>query len=133
MTGKSGRIMALQVHLNPAPAAPGIVVLPAGPYRRAKRDIVAWPSDTPTPLHDLPALAAASGIATLRLKHETARFGFAHGAPPGPAYAIADLLLAELARAGIAPAATTADLDIGRYDLSFCTIALGDDLPLLTP
>ena len=120
--------MALTLHLNPAPGAPGIVVLPAAGYRRARRDITGWPGYAPTPLHDLPMLAFAAGIVVLRLKDESARFGLGGVEPLGAGFAVADALLAELARAGIANAATTADLDAHRYDLSRWTLTCAADV-----
>ena len=42
---------------NPRFGTPGIVVLPAAGYRRAKAEITRWTGYAPTPLRDLPAIA----------------------------------------------------------------------------
>jgi len=98
---------------NPRLGAPGITVLPAAGFRRAKAEITAWPGYTPTPLRDLPDIARQAGIASLRLKDEAGRFGLGSFKALGGAYAVATLLLNELS--GAAASATSADLDAGRY------------------
>jgi diaminopropionate ammonia-lyase len=100
---------------NPRFGTPGITVLPAGGFRRAKAEITAWPGYAPTKLRDLPDLARRAGIGTLRLKDEATRFGLCAFKALGGAYAVATLLLNELARSGVAPTATTADLEAGTY------------------
>jgi diaminopropionate ammonia-lyase len=98
---------------NPRLGTPGITVLPAGRFRRAKAEITAWPGYAPTPLHDLPNLARQSHLGALRLKDEAARFGLGSFKALGGAYAVATLLLNELARTGAALHATTAALEAG--------------------
>lgn len=100
---------------NPRFGTPGLTVLPAAGFRRAKAEIAAWPGYAPTPLRDLPDLARQAGVATLRLKDEASRFGLGSFKALGGAYAVATLLLNELARTGVAPAASTADLEAGTY------------------
>lgn len=100
---------------NPRRGAPGIVVLPAGGFRRARADISAWPGYAPTPLHALPGIAREAGIAALHLKDEAGRFGLGSFKALGGAYAVAGVLSAELARRGAALSATTAELFAGRY------------------
>jgi diaminopropionate ammonia-lyase len=100
---------------NPRAGVPGTVVLPAGGFRRASAEITAWPDYAPTPLRDLPAIAAAAGVGVLRLKDEAERFGLGSFKALGGAYAVARLLIAELARRGVGPAASSADLRAGRY------------------
>ena len=95
---------------NPRFGTPGVVVLPAAGYRRAKEEITSWDGYAATPLHDLPELAAQSGIAVLRLKDEAGRFGLGSFKALGGAYAVANLLGAELARRGVARAASSAEL-----------------------
>ena len=90
-------------------------MLPAAGFRRAKAEITAWPGYAATPLRDLPDLASRAGIGTLRLKDESGRFGLGSFKALGGAYAVAILLCNELARTGVAPAATTADLEAGTY------------------
>jgi diaminopropionate ammonia-lyase len=104
-----------RVFPNPRLGTPGITVLPAAGFRRAKGEITAWPNYAPTPLRDLPDLVRQAGIATLRLKDEATRFGLGSFKALGGAYAVATVLLNELARTGIAPAATTADLEGGSH------------------
>lgn len=107
--------LSLRCLPNPRRGAPGIVVLPAGGFRRARADISAWPGYAPTPLHALPGIAREAGIAALHLKDESGRFGLGSFEALGGAYAVAGVLSAELARRGAALSATTADLFAGRY------------------
>jgi len=101
--------------VNPRLGTPGITVLPASGFRRAKAEITAWPGYAPTPLRDLPDLAHQAGIATLRLKDEASRFGLGSFKALGGAYAVATVLRNELARTGVTPAASTADLEAGTH------------------
>ena len=117
--------MPLHWFVNKHPGTPGTVVLPAGGFRRAKAEITRWPGYAKTPLHDLPALAAQTGIGTVLLKDEGDRFGLGSVKALGGAYAVADVLLVELARRGTA--ASTADLLARRHDTSFVTIACATD------
>ncbi len=101
--------------LNPRQGTPGVVVLPAGGFRRAKAAITAWAGYAPTPLHDLSPVAAAAGVACLRMKDEGHRFGLGSFKALGGAYAVGNLLAKELSRRAIANAANSADLADGRY------------------
>ena len=100
---------------NPRAGTPGIVVLPEAGFRRARAEITAWPGYAPTPLLALPDIAQAAGLAELRLKNEAGRFGLGSFKALGGAYAVAELLAGELARRGVAPAATSAELMAGRW------------------
>ncbi|WP_426956911.1 diaminopropionate ammonia-lyase [Muricoccus radiodurans] len=100
---------------NPRHGTPGVVVLPEGGWRRARDAITAWPGYAPTPLVPLPDLAAALGLAALHYKDEAGRFGLGSFKALGGAHAVARLLSAELARQGIARAATPQDLESGRH------------------
>ncbi len=100
---------------NPRLGTPGLTVLPAAGFRRAKAEITTWPGYAVTPMHDLPALARQAKLATLRLKDEATRFGLGSFKALGGAYAVAMLLLNHLARTGVAPAATTGELAAGAY------------------
>lgn len=100
---------------NPYAGTPGIVVLPDRGFRRARAEITSWPGYAKTPLHDLPALAAEAGVAAIRLKDESTRFGLGSFKALGGAYAVAQALGAELARRGVAPQATSSDLVAGTY------------------
>ena len=100
---------------NPRAGTPGLTVLPAAGFRRAKADITAWPDYAVTPLRELRAIAVPANLATLRLKDEANRFGLGSFKALGGAYAVGRLLAQELARAGVASAATTAELADARY------------------
>ncbi len=107
--------MPFRVLKNPRHGTPGLVVLPAGGYRRAHAEITSWPDYAPTPLVPLPDLAAAAGVATLHIKDEGGRFGLGSFKALGGAYAVLGVLSAELARQGAALGATSADLLSGRH------------------
>ncbi|MBS0642992.1 MAG: diaminopropionate ammonia-lyase [Proteobacteria bacterium] len=105
----------MRLLLNPRHGTPGIVVLPAGGFRRAKAEITSWDGYAPTPLHDLPDIAVRAGVAMVRLKDESPRFGLGSFKALGGAYAVATLLTTELARRGVASHAGSSDLASGRY------------------
>ncbi|MGE0417916.1 MAG: diaminopropionate ammonia-lyase [Acetobacteraceae bacterium] len=100
---------------NPRHGLPGVVVLPAAGFRRAKAEITSWDGYAPTPLRDLPTLAAGAGLSVLRLKDEAERFGLGSFKALGGAYAVAGILANELARRGVARSASCADLATGQY------------------
>jgi len=100
---------------NPNAGTPGTVVLPEGGFRRARAEITSWPGYAPTALRDLPEIARAAGVAAVRLKDEATRFGLGSFKALGGAYAVAQVLAAELARRGVAPNATSQDLVAGTY------------------
>jgi len=104
-----------QLFANPRSGTPGIVVLPEAGFRRAKAEITSWPGYAPTSLIDLPAIARDAGIAALRLKDESSRFGLGSFKALGGAYAVARLLCAELARRGVADHAVSQELVDGKY------------------
>ncbi len=106
---------AFRLFRNPQFGTPGTVVLPDGGFRRARTEITAWPGYAATPLRDLPGLAAGAGLGVVRLKDEAGRFGLGSFKALGGAYAVAGVLADELARRGVAPNASTADLVAGRY------------------
>src|ERR1035437_6919415 len=109
---------------NPNTGTPGVAVLPAGGFRRARAEITSWPGYAPTPLRDLPAIARAGGVGAVGLKDEATRFGLGSFKALGGAYAVANLLCDELARRGIAPGATAADLTAGTYAAATRTITV---------
>jgi diaminopropionate ammonia-lyase len=109
---------------NPRAGTPGLVVLPAAGFWRAKAEITSWPDYAPTPLLDLPDLAREARIAAVRLKDEAGRFGLGSFKALGGAYAVGSLLAAELARRGVAAAATRADLESGRHEAVTRTITV---------
>jgi diaminopropionate ammonia-lyase len=104
-----------QFLLNRHQGTPGVVVLPEAGFRRAREEITAWPGYAPTPLTDLPDVAKAARVAGVHYKDEAGRFGLGSFKALGGAYAVARLLVAELARRGAADAATTAELAEGKY------------------
>ncbi len=96
--------MPLRALPNPRHGVPGLVVLPAGGYRRARAELLSWPAG-PEPLvdHQIAGLAAVRAMATDAAERRAG------------AYVVLGLLTAELARAGVAPAATREDLEGGRF------------------
>ncbi len=100
---------------NPRAGTPGVVALPASGFRRARAEITGWGGYAPTPLRDLPNLAHQAGVAAIRLKDESGRFGLGSFKALGGAYAVANILADALARTGVAPATTSADLASGRF------------------
>ncbi|MGF1591898.1 MAG: diaminopropionate ammonia-lyase [Kiloniellaceae bacterium] len=73
------------------------VVLNRGGLTEARRCISAWPGYAPTPLVDLPGMAAALGIARLSYKNEADRFGLRSFKPLGGAYAVQRCLMRAVA------------------------------------
>jgi diaminopropionate ammonia-lyase len=98
--------------VNPRHGTPGVTILPAAGFRRAKAAITGWSGYEPTPLRTLPGVG---GVAEVRIKDEASRFGLGSFKALGGAYAVANLLAAELSRRSIARAATSEDLADGRY------------------
>jgi diaminopropionate ammonia-lyase len=101
--------------VNPRYGTPGMTVLTAAGFRRAKAEIAAWPGYAPTLLRELSTLTGAAGIGVLRLKDEAKRFDLGSFKALGGAYAVGNLLINELARTGVAPAAQSADLASGMW------------------
>lgn len=101
--------------VNRQHGTPGVVVLPDGHFRRAKEEIASWPGYSPTPLVDLPDVAEAARVGSVRYKDEGGRFGLGSFKALGGAYAVMRLLQAELARRGAANAATAAELMEGKF------------------
>ncbi|MEQ8968333.1 MAG: diaminopropionate ammonia-lyase [Azospirillaceae bacterium] len=66
----------------------------------ARAAIGAWPGYAVSPLVSLPGLAAAMGVAEIRVKDESARFGLSSFKALGGAYAVARLLAGRAAAAG---------------------------------
>lgn len=101
--------------INRQHGTPGVVVLPDGGFRRAREEIASWPGYVPTPLLDLPDIAAAARVASVHYKDEGGRFGLGSFKALGGAYAVMRLLQAELAKRGVANAATAAELMEGKH------------------
>ncbi len=104
-----------QFLVNRHHGTPGVVVLPESGFRRAKEEIASWPGYAPTPLIDLPEVAAAARIGRVAYKDEGGRFGLGSFKALGGAYAVMRLLQAELAKRGVADAATAKDLMEGTH------------------
>ncbi|MFS8980242.1 diaminopropionate ammonia-lyase [Cupriavidus necator] len=84
-------------------------ILGAPALATAQRAITAWEGYRPTPLHALPALAAALGVGTIHYKDEGTRFGLGSFKALGGAYAVGRLLAREIGKR-IGRALTPADL-----------------------
>ena len=81
--------MGFTLFLNPRFAPGRSPVLDEPGFAAARAAIRAWPGYAPTPLVPLPELAAEAGIADLRLKDESRRFGLGSFKALGGAYAVA--------------------------------------------
>jgi diaminopropionate ammonia-lyase len=101
--------------LNRRQGTPGVVVLPDAGFRRARAEITSWPGYAPTPLLPLADVAAAARVAEVQWKDEGGRFGLGSFKALGGAYAVARLLVGELARRGVANAVTTGELEEGLH------------------
>ncbi len=104
-----------QLFANPNAGTPGLVVMTEAGYRRARGEIMSWPGYVATPLHDLPSVAEAAGVASVQIKDEAGRFGLGSFKALGGAYAVSRVLAQELARRGVANNASSADLVGGVY------------------
>jgi diaminopropionate ammonia-lyase len=76
----------------------GAGVLSSEGFRAARAEISSWPDYAPTPLHELPALAATFGLGRLWYKDEGPRFGLGSFKALGGAYAVLRVLQGEIAR-----------------------------------
>ncbi len=110
--------------LNRRHGTPGVVVLPDGSFRRTRAEIESWPGYAPTPLVALNDVAKAARVAAVSYKDEGGRFGLGSFKALGGAYAVARLLVMELARRGVAPNATTQELESGAHRAEAQTITV---------
>jgi diaminopropionate ammonia-lyase len=101
--------------LNRRAGTPGTVILPEAGYRRARETITAWPDYAPTPLLHLADMASAAQVAAVHWKDESERFGLGSFKALGGAYAVLKLVQSELARRGVANAATAEELEQGAF------------------
>ncbi|MCP5159761.1 MAG: diaminopropionate ammonia-lyase [Gammaproteobacteria bacterium] len=97
----------------PYPAVLNAILSERG-LANARCEITAWPGYAPTPLHRLDGLARTAGLAALWYKDEGSRFGLGSFKALGGAYAVEQLLIAEIARRSGETAHVT-DLLTGRY------------------
>jgi diaminopropionate ammonia-lyase len=107
--------------VNPRFGSPGVTILPAGGFRRAKAAITGWPGYVPTPLRALPPVRE---IGAVWIKDEGSRFGLGSFKALGGAYAVATLLAAHVSRRGVALSATSEDLAGGRYEDTTRTVTV---------
>ncbi len=84
-------------------------ILGADALALAQRELTQWRGYAVTPLHSLPALAQAMGVASVHYKDEGSRFGLGSFKALGGAYAVARLLCRELG-AQLGRTLTTQDL-----------------------
>lgn len=89
-------------------------ILDPGEWRAARAEISAWPGYAPTPLVDLPGLAARAGVARLAVKDESGRFGLGSFKALGGAYAVLRQVKARIAGESGAELGA-ADILTGRY------------------
>ena len=82
----------IRIVANRNVGTPGLVILTAAGFRRARAEITSWPDYEATPLRDLPDIAAGAGIGCVRLKDEAGRFGLGSFKPLGAGYAVGALL-----------------------------------------
>ena len=101
---------SFRLMINRHAGVPGLVVLPESGFRRARAEITSWAGYAPTPLVPLPEVARDARVAAVHYKDEGGRFGLGSFKALGGAYAVMRLLLAELARRGVADAADSAAL-----------------------
>ena len=110
--------LPFRVFPNPRFGNPTMEVLPREGFLRAKAQITSWAGYARTPMHDLIAIADAAGVACIRLKDESSRFGLGSFKALGGACAVFEVVSAELARRGVASAASSDDLDRGDHRLA---------------
>jgi diaminopropionate ammonia-lyase len=82
--------MGFALFLNPRFAPGRSAVLDEAGFAAARAAITGWPGYAPTPLVALPAIAAESGVASLHIKDESARFGLKSFKALGGAHAVAE-------------------------------------------
>ena len=95
-------------------------VLNAAGFDAAEKEITQWPGYAPTPMHELPGLAAELGIETLFYKDESTRFTLKSFKALGGAYAVFRLIQQAIAKAHGTDVpngylATPADVLSGKY------------------
>ena len=107
--------LPFNLYLNPRFGTPGVVVLPARATAARRRRSPPGTAIRRRRCTTLPGWHAQAGIAAIRLKDEAGRFDLGSFKALGGAYAVAGVLASELARRGVALAASSAELGIGRY------------------
>ena len=102
--------MPLRLVANPRYGESPIESLSHRCFLRAKNEITSWHGYDPTSLRELVALAEGAGVQCIRLKDEAQRFGLGSFKALGGAYAVAEVLSAELVRRGAAPEVRSVEL-----------------------
>jgi diaminopropionate ammonia-lyase len=112
----------LAVYANAAAVAPDTPygdkrasVLNAAGFDAAEKEITQWPGYVPTPMHELPGLAAELGIRKLYYKDESTRFTLKSFKALGGAYAVFRLIQQAIAKAHPGVLASPSDILSGRY------------------
>ncbi len=112
----NARVVSNRAHARQAfPDAPHL--LNNASMNRAFDTISKWPGYTPTPLLDLPEIAAHCGVARVVYKDESTRLGLGAFKALGGAYAVADLVREQVAKGanvGEVTVATATDGNHGR-------------------
>lgn len=114
------QVLPVRYYLNPRarrdlPYGPEeSAILNAEAHREAFREISAWDSYAPTPLHTIPGLARTLGIGTLWYKDEGSRMGLGSFKALGGSYGVFQVLRRLLARGGRGPV-TSADILSGAF------------------
>ncbi|WP_050465337.1 diaminopropionate ammonia-lyase [Herbaspirillum autotrophicum] len=90
-------------------------ILGGAAFVTARDEITRWPGYAATPLCDLSGLARAAGVAAIRYKDESERFGLSSFKALGGAYAVSRLLIREISSRLQISNVTVDDLLSGRY------------------
>jgi len=112
----------IAVYANEAAVAPDTPygdqrasVLNAAGFDAAEKEITQWPGYAPTPMHQLPGLAAELSLQALYYKDESTRFTLKSFKALGGAYAVFRLIQQAIANAHPGVLASPADILSGRY------------------
>ena len=108
----------LRIFPNPHRGTPGLVVLNAAGYRRARAEITSWIGYAPTPLIAVPDIAGRAGVASVHVKDESPRFGLGSFKALGGAYAVQNVVAAARARHGDAAPVTVCCATDGNHGRS---------------
>ena len=100
MRGAGGATLALNTGKREVDQYPGELeaALPSQTFVEACREIRQWPGYEPTLLRELSTAAARAGVASILYKDESTRFGLGSFKALGGAYAVMQVLAAELSR-----------------------------------
>ncbi len=103
--------VALNAAAVPTLPPEAAALLPEAEAQAAREEITAWPGYAPTPVIDLPGVAAAAGVGRVLYKDEAHRFHLRSFKALGGAYAVLGVLREVLGDARL----TAADLTAGRH------------------